>query len=100
MIPNDDPGAFINAFKRTTVTAGWPSQWSAILIPCLIGPAQQAVDTHPLQDLCDYKKVKIAVLQILNLNPESYGRCLCKIEFGSDYQPNLIRQKIRATCLK
>lgn len=64
MMKDDDPEAFINAFKRTTIGTECPSlQWSTILIPCLIGPSQQAVDTLPLQDLYDYKKVRSAVLQ-------------------------------------
>lgn len=33
--------------------------------PCLLGLAQQAVDTLSRQGLADYKKVKVAVLQIL-----------------------------------
>lgn len=70
MTPGNDPKAFINTFEWTAVTASWSSsQWSAIVIPCLIGPAQQAFDTLPLQDLTDYKKVKIAILQTFNLNP-------------------------------
>lgn len=50
--------------------AGWlEAQWSVILIPCLIGLAQQSIDTLLLQDLCDYKKA----------GPM----------FGSDYLPQL-----------
>lgn len=48
----------MNVFEHMAVTAGWPpTQWS-ILILCLIGPAQQAVDTLPLQDLPDCQKVR------------------------------------------
>lgn len=36
-----------------------------------VGPAQQAIDTLPLQNLPDYQNVKAAILQILNLNPEA-----------------------------
>lgn len=54
----DDHEVFMNAFEQTTVAAGWPpSQWSAVLIPCLIGAAQQAVYTVLLQDLPDFQKV-------------------------------------------
>lgn len=52
---------------------GWPEcQWSAVLIPCLIGLAQQAMDTLPMQDLTDYKKVRVAILQMLKLSSETY----------------------------
>lgn len=37
--------AFINAFE-------WPeSQWATVLVPCLIGLAQQAMETLPLQEI-------------------------------------------------
>lgn len=73
MMPKDDPEAFVNAFEQTAVAAEWPpSQWSAILIPCLIRPAQQVVDRLPLQDLPDFQKVKRVALQTQNLNPEAY----------------------------
>lgn len=101
MMVADDPEAFINTFECTMVADGWPSsQWLTILIPCLIGPAQQAVDTLPLQDLPDYKKVKVYVLQTLNLNPEAYHCRLQEIECGLDYHPQLMGQKIKSTCLK
>lgn len=75
MTLEDDLEALINAFEWTVVAAGWPpAHWSAILIPCLIGLALQAVDTLPLHDLLDFQKVKRAVLQTLNLNPEAYQR--------------------------
>lgn len=69
MTKEDDIEAYINAFESTA--AGWAkSQWAAVLIPCLIGPAQQAVDTLPTQDLGDYKYVREAILQTLKLNLE------------------------------
>lgn len=72
VMPNNDPEGFLNTFEWMVMTAGWPtSQWSAILVPCLIGPDQQSVDTLLLQELCDYKKVKTAVLQTFNLNHEA-----------------------------
>lgn len=97
MSKEDDPEAFINAFERMAVAAGWlEAQWSAILIPFLIGPAQLAMDTLPLQDLCDYKKVRAAVLQRLNLNPEAYLQWLWEIEFGLHYHSHRMGQRIWA----
>lgn len=72
MTKADDPEAFINAFERTASAAGWPEfQWAMVLISCLIGAAQQAVDTLPTKDLGDYKKVSEAILQTLNLSPNN-----------------------------
>lgn len=86
MTKDDDSEAFINTFEQNAIVADWPAtSWVAILIPCLIGPSQQAVDILPLQDFRDYKKVRAAVLQTLNLNPKAYCRWLRETEFGPDH---------------
>lgn len=88
MTKDDDPKAFINALERTAVAAGWPkAQWATVFIPCLIGLAQQSVDTLPLHDLGKYKKVRAAVLQTLNLNPQGVSEVVREIDFGLDYHP-------------
>lgn len=39
MMTDNNLVAFSNSFERTAIVAGCPTmQWSAILIPCLIGP--------------------------------------------------------------
>lgn len=85
----------------------WPQQrggikvtWAGVLIPCPIGPAQQAVDMAPLADLNNYDKNHTAILQMLNLSPEVYRRRLREIDFGPDYQPRTIGQQIRAVGLR
>lgn len=79
---------------------GAKSTWATVLISCLIGPAQQAVDAVPLADLNDYDKIRTAILKMLNLNPEAYRRCLHKISFGPDYQLCAVVQQIRAAGLR
>lgn len=101
MKKENDLKVFINAFETMAMAAGWPkAQWSAILILCLIGLAQQAVDTLPLQDLCDYKNLQPALLQTLNLNSEAYHQWLREIEFGMDFHPCLIGQCIWDACVQ
>lgn len=68
--------------------------------PVFDRPAQQAINILPVQGLPDYNKVKVAVIQTLNLNSEAYHRRLGEIEFRPDYHPRLIGQKIKSTCLK
>lgn len=63
MTVKDVPEAFLSTFERTAATAGWAqSQWASMLVPCLIGSAQQVVDTLPASDLNDYTKVQAAIL--------------------------------------
>lgn len=64
MTKQDDPEASRNGFERTSTAAGW---WGVVLIPCLIGPAQQDMDNLTTADLADCKRVKAAILQTLNL---------------------------------
>lgn len=76
--------------------AGQPeAQWAAILIPCLVGPSQQAVDHLAPAEVTDYTKVRDAILQTLNLTPEAHGRRLQEVVFGPDFHPTLTAQKIQ-----
>lgn len=73
--------------------AGWPeAQWVAVLISCLVALAQQAVDTLPMGDMFNYKKVQVAILQTLNLSLEVYCCQLRESEFRPDYHPCLSGQ--------
>lgn len=49
----------------------------AILIPRLVGLAQQAVDTLVPEEVTNYGKGKEAILQILNLSTEA-----CNVDYG------------------
>lgn len=53
-----------------------------------------------MDEACDYIKVREAIVQILNSNPEAYHQLLHKLSFGSDYQPCLVAQKVQETCLQ
>lgn len=87
MIYSDDSEAFINAFERM------------LLVPCMFGLAQQAVDTLLADELANCHKVKATILQILKQSPEAYRNRLREIEFGPDYHPHLVGQKSWAVCL-
>lgn len=96
MTCGDDPEAYFNAFERMVTTAGLErAMWVAILIPCLIGPAKQAVDSLAIGDITDNDKVKSAILKMLNLIPEAYHRRLHNIKFRPGYQLQAIGQQIR-----
>lgn len=65
MLEDEDPEAFLNAFESLAQEAWAESQWASILIPCLMRPTQQVMDTIPVKDVCDYVKVKEAIRQTL-----------------------------------
>lgn len=80
MTTDDDQEAFSNTLERSARAASWPEeQWAAILIPCLVGPAQQVVDTIPPKDVMDYGKMRDAILQMFNLSPKAYHRHLHEV---------------------
>lgn len=60
----------------------------------------QAIDALPLSDLPDFQKVKKAILQILNINPEAYRIWLQKVEFSTDYQPYMVAHQIKSLAWK
>lgn len=73
MTSADDSEAFLNSFEHIMTAAGWPKgQWVAVLIPCLVGTAQQAIDTLPTGDVADYWKAQDVSRQTLNLSAEAY----------------------------
>lgn len=95
--PTNEPEVFLNAFERMTTVACWAQdQWALMLIQCLIGLAQEAVDILSAANLIDYDKVKTTILQTLNISSEAYRQSLREINLRSDYHSWLISQKIRA----
>lgn len=73
MMVDADHKAFLNAFDCSARELGSAeSQLASISIPYLVGPAQQVVDTIPIQDTRYYSKLKEAILQTLNLSEEVY----------------------------
>lgn len=61
----------------------------AVLIPCFIGPAQQAVDTLPMGNLTDYKKGRLYVVAMpksVNKAPNSGGENGGALYFNSPLQ--------------
>lgn len=65
-----------------------------VLISCLVGLAQNTVDTFAPKEVTDYGRVRDAVLKNLNLSPEAYRRRLQEVSFGTYYHPKLVAQNI------
>lgn len=90
-----DPEAFLNTFECAAMVAGClQDQWTSVLIPYPIGPAQQAMDTLPTTYPLTTYTIKAVILQMLNISLEAYQHWLWEIEFGPDYHPQLTGQQI------
>lgn len=72
--PKDGPETFLNSFKLSAWVLEWlENQWMVILSLCLVGHAQQVVDTLAPEEVTDYGQVQEAILQMLNLSTEATG---------------------------
>lgn len=69
MTAEDDPEAYLQAFKEWQ---SWRYQWTTILAPYLTGPIPMAMNTLPVTEARDYKRVKGMILSTLNISEETY----------------------------
>lgn len=93
MTADNNLEAYLHAFERVVVLAGWPCyQWATILMMNLVGAGQATMDTLPVSVVQDYNWVKEVILGVLNVSkkmrmqaaeydPAKGPRCL----------PNIIR---------
>lgn len=73
MTPGDDPGAFLDTFKRVAEAAQWPQEcWATKLTPCLMGEAQAAYRALKSAEVLDFTLVKKAILYHLWVTEETY----------------------------
>ncbi|CAI5657686.1 unnamed protein product [Oreochromis niloticus] len=76
----DDVEHFLTTFERIAAACRWPeSDWIFHLIPLLTGKARSAYVNMDVDDSLQYEKVKAAILQKYDINPETYRqrfRCL------------------------
>lgn len=101
MLPANGPEAFLNITEWTAEAAEWPEiQWAAVLFPCLVGLAQKAMDTLPAGDVMGYKKVPVAILNMLNSSMDAYQRYLHETKFGPYYHLWLTGKHIQEPCMK
>lgn len=68
MKADDNPEAYLNLFECMAQATRWPeAQWASVLVLCLVGPAQQSMDTLPASNMADYLKS----VRCYPANPES-----------------------------
>lgn len=73
MGPRDDPEASWVIFEQVTAAAHWPPEHGATLIaPYLTGPAQAAFKGLDPIEALDYIKVKAAILDYMDINPDLF----------------------------
>ncbi|KYO34768.1 hypothetical protein Y1Q_0010510 [Alligator mississippiensis] len=93
MTHEDNVEAYIESFERMVIQLGLDRlQWASQLGSLVVGKAQAAYQALPREDVCDYDKVKAAILHHLELTPEHYWKLFWARKSKEDHEPqNLIQ---------
>ncbi|XP_058844784.1 uncharacterized protein LOC131697733 [Acipenser ruthenus] len=95
MTSEDDPEAFLTTFERVAEASSWPVEcWAAQLAPCLSGEAQAAYRALSNEAARDYQQVKVAILQRLNITPESHCRKFRHYVRPKGARPRIVAQQL------
>lgn len=97
----DDIEHYLTSFERTAVACRWPtSEWAVKLVPLLTGKAKSTYVHMDIAESLSYEKVKVAILNEYDINPESYHLKFRSSEVGRDETPKELYIRLKELYLK
>uniref|UniRef100_A0A8C5GD01 Gypsy retrotransposon integrase-like protein 1 n=1 Tax=Gouania willdenowi TaxID=441366 RepID=A0A8C5GD01_GOUWI len=92
----DDVEHFLITFERIAHACRWQKQdWVFHLIPLLSGKARGAYVNMDVDDSLEYDKVKMAILDKYDINPETYRLRFRSLEIPPDENPKELYARLK-----
>lgn len=88
LMDDDDVEHFLITFERIALACRWQeNDWVFHLLPLLTGKARGAYVHMDIDDSLDYDKVKTAILDKYDINPETYRQRFRSLDINPDESP-------------
>lgn len=97
----DDIEHYFTLFERIATACRWPTtEWAVKLVPLLTGKAKSAYVQMNIAESQNYEKVKAAIFNEYNVNPEGHRLKFRSSEVGRDETPKELYIRLKELYLK
>ncbi len=93
---DDDVEHFLITFERIALACRWQkNDWVFHLLPLLTGKARGANVHRDIDESLDYDKVKTAILDKYDINPETYRQRFRSLDINPDESPKELYARLK-----
>ncbi|KAG5267118.1 hypothetical protein AALO_G00218190 [Alosa alosa] len=95
-VEGEDIEHFLTAFEQIASASGCPrAEWAMHLVPLLTGKAKAAYIAMDFDETMDYDKVRMAILDKFEINPETYRQRFRSLEVQLDETPKELYTRLK-----